>query len=514
MMSRLRFSLALMGAVGLLGSASCSGDVGDATQAGGGQGQGGGGYQGEGGAQSGGGPAGLEAAVQDVTNGPHDGPVACDGADPSALSSSEHRPRSRGGFASAQYARAALASGHWPDPTVLREADFQRYFGDRVPVAQGAQLDARLHAKPTSDGSTALDVSVRLAPPAAAPPVHLIVVADVSESASASLEARNGALDAIAHAVDAHPDDTLSLVVFASPAEVLIDRAPQGKAFATLEETRAELYARPSSDLIGGISLAIGLSAGGEATHLLVITDGGTKWDDSIRDLVEEASEHGVVTSVAQIAKSGSDATPTLNDALLQGIAEAGMGTRLYFGDAEARAVFEGRYGEVTSIASSSATLSLTLPAGLDLVGGEQGDVLGRPIGYARRIGTEVVASPGCADVFGASQTATLSVAVMDGNGDVLANGNVPLAYADAVDVNSDGSLLEGAIAKVVVALRSRDASALDAAHAALLSIEGCVAGDCSVADACCVRDELLSMIESTCPLFAQTIPPQLCGAL
>ncbi|NUP12210.1 MAG: VWA domain-containing protein [Polyangiaceae bacterium] len=470
---------------------------------------------------SGGGGAAVgleEGAVGEDVNSPEAGSACEPGSrDPGQLL--RVRPRSVGGFASAQYARAAIASGQWPDPVVLRLDDFVGYYQDRIVLPAEIPLEVRGLVSQIDEVNASISLSARLPVQTARSPVHIIAVTDVSESTGGFVGTRDGALDALASRIASAETDSLSVVAFGDPPEIIFEHATGADAQAQLSSNKPRLQPRTGNDLLGALAAATDLAAAGESTHILLLTDGGVAWGPDLEKAIVSARDRGIVTSVAQVGRdNNTDAPLFLNDALLENIARTGDGTRLYLPPpsideaSEAELALRGRYDALFTIASSKAWLEITLPSGVTAVTESFGEPSSGPVGYGRPVGLTFDVVAACDTAF-QSEGSSFQVALVTEDGP-MATGALPLAIASGAVPSTDPTAqVNVAITRVVKALRSRSGSDLAIAHEAVskISLDGQTACPELVPDVCepskeicCVRSDLLELVAGACSLAGE----------
>jgi hypothetical protein len=227
-----------------------------------------------------------------------------------------------------QYLAAVLPIAELPDPSLLEPARLEPYLDDlgfgRPSEAHVTSLDGRhdLHVTanaPSFDGSK----------------VHLVALVDVSSSNGRTESIRNGVLNALADGVDAHAS-ALSVVAFASSADVLLEAVPAGEARLRLEGARASLSTSEGHALAEALKVAGALPRReGEFRHYLLLTDAGFVADEGTLTQVGEMAAQSGALSVAQLAVVEPGNPPELRQQLLDSLAEAGRGATFFFSRSE-----------------------------------------------------------------------------------------------------------------------------------------------------------------------------------
>lgn len=238
-------------------------------------------------------------------------------------------PLAWGSMASAEYARAALASGALPDPTSLALDDFLARFapppGDTAAVAGG------LLASDLSDPLKA-QLDVTLFPAASelgVPSTHLVVVVDASQGMFQELPLASKVLRGLGTSLD-ESGDRLSVVRWSAANELVVERsltpaASADEAAASLESPASQLP--PSADLSTALEMLVGLVDGGPA-HVVLLTDGGSPVEPST---VARLRTGGAVVSVIQLvgqARTGN--TLPFAGTMLRSVALEGHGAALW----------------------------------------------------------------------------------------------------------------------------------------------------------------------------------------
>ena len=315
-----------------------------------------GGGPGFGGGSSSSGTGTPDRALEEV---PDSGGTMALGAPPYACASEatwrgwEAAPLPWGSMASAEYARAALASGALPDRHSLALDDFLARFspppGDTATVAGG------LFASDLSDPLKAqLDVTVFPArSELAAPALHLVVVVDTSQGMSQELAFASKVLRGLGTSLDEQGDE-LSVVRWSAASELVVGRSSTPAASAELAADALEASASqlpPSAELSTtlGLLLELGLD---DATHVVLLTDGGSPVELST---VARLRELGSIVSIVQLVgdQRTGDSLPFAGG-LLRSVAREGQGAALWLHETiSAPGLLTGRFDAVFRRASS-----------------------------------------------------------------------------------------------------------------------------------------------------------------
>lgn len=279
-----------------------------------------------------------------------------------------------GSMASAEYARAALASQALPDRHSLSLEDFLARFapppGDTATVAGG------LFSSDLSDPLKAqLDVTVFPArSELPAPPVHLVVVVDTSQGMSQELAFASKVLRGLGTSLDEQGDE-LSVVRWSAASELVVERSSTPAASAELAANSLEASASqlpPSADLSTtlGLLLELGVDA---TTHVVLLTDGGSPVELSA---VARLRALGSVVSIVQLvgAQRTGDSLPFAGG-LLRSVAREGQGAALWLHETYSGAgLLSGRFDAVFRRASSPP-LELHVPYALIMPSSESQDL-------------------------------------------------------------------------------------------------------------------------------------------
>ncbi|MBK6516219.1 MAG: VWA domain-containing protein [Polyangiaceae bacterium] len=500
----------------LLGCGALEGDVGGEVGGEGGQ------YPslsgGAGGLEASSEPAeGLSVTALDVS--PKSPNFVCQGTGSLGADVVTGAPHGMGGLSSVQVAKAALALGQWPDPAHVRLEDFATYYGDQAGV--GALETLALRATLTEGGLTeegkrvaSLSVAARLPrDPSSRPALHLIAVTDVSESTGASVNPRDGVLDALAAAIEASGKDQLSIVAYGDPPELIVERVAASDASAAVDAAKDALAPRPGSDLVGALALVPTL-AGSDPSHVVVLTDGGTLFDSTLDEVVAENARLGIVTSIVQIGRDTPPDTPLfVNYGLLDGVSRRGLGTRMFLSGsavdgADPLRTFTDRYEELFPIAGAPVFIDVALPLGLK--GDVPDPIEASPsvIGH-RSAGVDLKLELGCEGALSEVNSSTITASLRRaGERQPFASASVSTVDALAEGGASNLTAVFDALPAVVRALRTRSAADLEAA---LTAVKDGVGGEacsdlvdpatCDLADLCCARADLLELLGQACGL-------------
>lgn len=417
-------------------------------------------------------------------------------------------PGARGGLAAVQYAKAALASGKWPEVAALRLDDFFAYYADNLAPGEASALALRAQLTRGPGSSATFSIAARLPQQLERPPLHLVVLTDVSDSTEGSLAIRDRALSALADAIDVGGKDALSLVAYGDPPQVLLEHALAPAVRAGLDDLPADLLApRAGGDLAGALSLVSQLQGDGP-THVVILTDGGAVFDDALAELLATSSKLGVVTSVVQLGRDVPSEAPVFyNDALLDGVARFGGGTRLFFPAAvdqgrDPFAEITSRYDELFGLVASDVSLVVTLPPGLAASVPDSGSAVPGVVGY-RSVGLDLQLELACDTALTDDPLSGIGVALYPTDAlEPLASEVLPLSKA----LTPPG--IEAALPVVVRGLRSRDPVELGAAQTAIAQLEGTAscADDldlvsCDLTTLCCAQADLRQLLATACEL-------------
>lgn len=398
------------------------------------------------------------------------------------------------GYASAQYARAALANQQWPDAASLATEDFEGFYLDQRPLSAPA-LSARLYE--TQPDSYTLESRVRLPSRDDLVRPRLVVLVDVSGSSLSTLAVRDEALRGVAAAVDAGSAPSLSVITFGEKATKVLDAVPP--ASPAVEELLPNLHPELGSSLLDALALAtIDPEApdGNQTatpTSVLILTDGAFVPDTQLITAVSEASARGASVSIAQLgAPGGSDASGAsvvLRAGTLVGIASAGRGATLFFNDPlEAQSFFTTRYDELFAL-SPAMTLNVVVPTLLLTDAPAVGNVLpASALSPSATFGAQLTVRPNldCTTGLDAIPADSVVHLKLDRSGGTEAEAEADLAWGSLLPGSASGDLLEQAVWGTVVALRTKNddllAKTIQKVNV-LIATPSCEAGsDCAIA--------------------------------
>jgi hypothetical protein len=238
-------------------------------------------------------------------------------------------PLTWGSVASAEYARAALATGALPDPRSLSLDDFLARFAP--PPGDAAAVAGALYQGDVSNPLKAqLDVTVYPArSELAAPAVHLVVVVDTSQGMLQELALASEVLRTLGASLD-EQGDALSVVRWSAASELVVERSNSPAAAADQAANALAALASqlpPSADLSSTLDLLVTLSEGGGA-HVVLLTDGSSP---VAPEAVARLREKGALVSVMQLvgAQRTGDTLPFAGG-LLRTVALEGGGAALW----------------------------------------------------------------------------------------------------------------------------------------------------------------------------------------
>lgn len=440
---------------------------------------------GTGGAYGSGQPEGNEVVLNTSSSGAGTGEGGgslvmsiCDGVmgEPSTLELSFHGHSSMAG---AQYARARLLHEPplAPEPTLLRAEDFLAYYGLSY---EGPANDDALSVRWYQDGdnktpstSGLLEVDYR-ASKSVREPLRLVVLVDVSQSVAGTSMLVQETIRSLASgfAKIAQAGDSMAVLTFAGDVVLELD-GPMKEAslpYGGLDIDSLVLAPREGNDFVAAIRESVKV-AGGLQSHVVLLTDGGTKVSEPLLTEIRAAASNGVRLSVAQIAAELTAGPAPLAQGFLESVASAGRGGQFYVARVEdAARAFDARFGASLAIHARATRLRLDLPPLLQAVGlpvaapgaasGPSGGVLGAGAIHPSRIGLEAT----CPAVFTDQLTSgfTLGAALTTEGESIL--GQVSVDWAQlrgetAVTARND------AILAVAQALRTRTQTDIDKAN-------------------------------------------------
>lgn len=517
MSSRFTLGLALFTLSGALGcrTLDAGGDLPETGNYGGGTtngGEGGFSSQGTGGAEPKSDAASAELRVDYVEVETLDGfGQVCAGEAELLLEEVHAQPTPFGGLVSVPYVKESLARGEWPASAHVSLDEFSSYYVDRLGQADGGPVDVRVGMTAIGASST-VRVTARLRPTADRKPVHIIALTDVSESTGGSLALRDGALDGLARAIHDGGRDLLSVVAFGAPPSLVLERVDASEVVDRLgsAEVSAALELQEGSDLSAALDLASALTGPGELAHVVVLTDGGTLFDEgAMRAKLEASAEAGVMTSIIQIGRPSRPDEPVfLNADLLYGVAGWGRGVPIYLpstsiGGVDAETEIAARYESLFPLASTSAALRVSLPAGLSAEI-EDGDAPGLPIGF-RSVAAGFKVLGKCDAPFTDPLPASFQISLLDqANGGAVLGETTSFTLQNALLGNGYGNKVASVLPSVVRALRERDQAAVALARGLVEAIAidaqtqcGEVPTSCDLSDLCCARADLLALLDA-----------------
>ncbi|HUT76389.1 MAG TPA: von Willebrand factor type A domain-containing protein [Polyangia bacterium] len=231
--------------------------------------------------------------------------------------------------------RRDIELGYLPDPASVRLEEYVNSFGYdyEAPAPDGEHpLAISLAAAPGLAGyeSTLLRVGIQgeVIPESDKPQANLVFLVDVSGSMSASNK-----LPLVQHLLTValdylDPDDTISLVTYASNTGVMLEPTPVAEK-ETIAAAIAALQSGGSTSGAAGIDLAYQQAEAAfledGVNHVLLCTDGdfnvGPSTNGELIALIEEKRESGITLTVLGFGVGN------LNDSMMEAISNAGNGT-------------------------------------------------------------------------------------------------------------------------------------------------------------------------------------------
>lgn len=481
----------------------------------------GGSFNGTGAGDSGGGNGGDEPEIgfgdQEAAESPPD--LVCE-AD---LAETRGRliHRSVGGFASVQYVKASIAAGEWPDPDAIRVDDFETFFTNRLPFMnlEDPQSKLAVVAQLRQDEKDGLDkgqLDLRASwTGAETPPMDLVVLLDVSSSTEDVIAVRDELLRSLAEGVHTAQNHTLTLLTYGDVPETVLDHEPADHVVDRLDDALIQLTPKSGNNLVAALAAAKEIvEKAADTAHVLVITDGGTAWHPAIQNAVIDVMHAGGVTSIAQLGHPPEQEglAPSFNDPLLEGVARAGLGTRLYIspttpGDIDP---VRARYQELFSVVSTGASVEVILPPGIVAVERAEAPfapadaIAARPMAFAPFASSIFVQSL-CLTAFD-SPNAVLEVEVYQGDS-LVGSGKTTL-----ITQEPKRRLINDQLQLLVQGLRIQSSKELHDAKAGIQENlpQACAPleedGSCGneQTSLCCVSREIIALIDASCDLFGE----------
>ncbi len=425
-----------------------------------------------------------------------------EGGGPQSVQSCEFAPgskvdislRGHPSMAAAQYARAALLSdAHLvPATELVRSEDFLAYYGLTFHEGSPApQVSLRWYPigkleQGNLDAAMELDFGTH---PHAREPLRFVVLLDVSQSLSQSLDLEWEALSALAKgfAADAVPGDSLAVLTFAGDVSTVLDGPIDATPpYGGLPIDTVSLAPRSGNDFKSAVSAALTAAdtGGGALGHVLLVSDGGTTITEELLNEIRSAASKGTRLSVAQVGVPLPTGPAPLDIEFLDQLAIAGRGASFYLGGTiDAERAFEERFGASFGIFARGVVAHIELPPFLQAIGlptPDSGQSGGGPLGGVLGSGTltplRIAMRAGCTAIFDANASTDLPiepfrVSIESQSGELL-----PLTEfdfigsrgADAVSIRND------AILATALAIRSKKPEDVEKARELLgLSMNG-----------------------------------------
>ncbi|MFM2126233.1 MAG: hypothetical protein RL328_2684 [Acidobacteriota bacterium] len=248
--------------------------------------------------------------------------------------------------------RRFLNDGQLPPPDSVRVEELINYFSYDYPLPERGKpvaVTTNLMRSPWNSDRLLLHVGLRTAPVATEdlPPSHLTFLIDVSGSMNEpdKLPLVQQALQMLVRQL--RPQDTVSLVVYAGAAGVVLPPT-SGREQQRILEAIGRLQAGGSTHGSAGIRLAYRMARDSFSkqsnNRVILATDGdfnvGVQSDDELVRLIEEERKSGVFLSVLGFG------TGNLKDSKMEKLADHGNGTYAYIDSlSEARKVFVQEMG-------------------------------------------------------------------------------------------------------------------------------------------------------------------------
>ena len=248
--------------------------------------------------------------------------------------------------------RRFLNDGQLPPPDSVRIEELINYFTYDYPLPERGKpvaVTTNLSKSPWNPGRLLLHVGLRTAPIATEdlPPSHLTFLIDVSGSMSSpdKLPLVQQALQMLVRQL--RPQDTVSLVVYAGAAGVVLPPT-SGRDQQRILEAIARLQAGGSTNGAGGLRLAYRMARDSFSkqsnNRVILATDGyfnvGVSSDEELVRMIEDERKTGVFLSVLGFG------TGNLKDSKMEKLADNGNGTYAYIDSfSEARKVFVQELG-------------------------------------------------------------------------------------------------------------------------------------------------------------------------
>lgn len=417
-----------------------------------------------------------------------------EGGGPQSIQACEYAPGSKvdislhghPSMAAAQYARAALLSdAHVVPPTeLIRSEDFLAYYGlgfnDDLPIDR---ISLRWYqvGKPAPDN---LDAAMELdfgTLPRSREPLRMVVLLDVSQSLSQSLDLETATVRSLAKgfAADGVGSDSLAVLTFAGDVQTEIDAPidPGGGEYGGVPIDSIALAPRSGNDFERAVSAALTAAdtgGGGVLGHVLLVSDGGTTIRDGLLSEIRSAASKGIRFSVAQVGVPLPTGPAPIDLEFLDQLAGAGRGATYYLGGPiDAARAFERRFGASFGIHARAVVAHIELPPFLQAVGlphqgqGTNSGPLGGIIGSGTLTPLRLGMRAGCGTIFDVEEGGDLPVepfkiSIRSQSGELLPLTEFPFVGtrgADAVSLRND------AILATALAIRSKNPADIDKAR-------------------------------------------------
>jgi hypothetical protein len=360
-----------------------------------------------------------------------------------------------------------------PATELVKSEDFLAYYG--LTYGEGSPVPpASLRWYPIGKAEQGnLDAAMELdfgTLPRHREPLRFVLLLDVSQSLSQSLDLETAALTSLANgfASDAVPGDSLAVLTFAGDVQTEVDGAIDGNLpYGGLPIDGVSLASRSGNDFGKAVSAALAAAdtEGVVLGHVLLVSDGGTIIRDDLLDEIRSAASKGIRFSVAQVGVPLPTGPAPIDTEFLDQLATAGRGATFYLGGPiDATRAFQDRFGASFGVFARGVVAHIELPPFVQAIGlpepgqGTNGGPLGGILGSGTLTPLRIAMRAGCTTIFDATENTELPVepfrvSIQSASGELLSLTEFPFIGsrgADAISLRND------AILATALAIRSK----------------------------------------------------------
>jgi hypothetical protein len=305
-------------------------------------------------------------------------------------------PDASRGVDAALYARAALANGLAPDPSLLRADDFLSFFAS-PPGYEGAPLAGEVELDPAE---SLIEIRYWMPKPAQHVARSFVVLLDESVSMQPRFSLERSLVQKLAGHLDPSLGDALVVVGWSTGATKRFDS--RAEPMADLATGLDKAFAKPGVASSLDVALDAALSQARELSgerHVLVLSDGGADpaaaSDYSLRMASENIRLDAALLALSSELRDPKSSSRAIryNQELLTKLTSAD-GTRVLITDAPAAvsdvdAIFGDRFEAYFGVASARPEATLFLPDFLKFVtaaSSSSGSLIARSAGFDRAL--------------------------------------------------------------------------------------------------------------------------------